>query len=197
MPDRLIKFLKLSVYYYLIFFMYIGILISLSTFLKINLSNVVFRTFIYIVSYILTYFFNKKMWKMWKSKIKEDDLIYQLIFNINNKAIKINAFVDTGNSLKDSINNMDIFIIQNTNQINQDDLKNNQTISVEFNTVNSNCKLKGYIVKNIQINKNYTKVAYINKAILVFVADKLSGNSEYSSLISYETYMDKIQGVLL
>lgn len=196
-PKTLKKFLKLQAYYYIIFFIYIGAIISISTFLKLNLSNVGLKVFIYIIGYIITYLSNKKMWKMWKSNIKNDSYIYELFFKINNKNIKIRGFVDTGNNLKDEINNLDIFVIENTKEFNEKMMNNFQKINVEMYTVNSNCFLKGYIIDNIFIKKNNKYVTSIDKAIIVFIDKKLSINDEYRSLISYDTYIDKLQGVIL
>lgn len=196
-PKKLINFLKFLAYYYLIFFIYIGVIISITTFLNINIKNIFVRVSIYILGYVVTYVSYQRLWKMWKSNIKNDDLVYQIKFKINSKEINIKAFVDTGNSLKDIVNNLDIFIIQNTDNFNQSMVKDFEKTKVDLNTVNAKCSLDGYIAKNIQIFKNSERILNLKKAILVFVDNKLSSKSEYFSLISYDTYIEKLQGVSL
>ena len=140
------------------------------------------------------------MWKVWKSNIKGNDLVYKIMIKSINKTsnnIEINAFVDTGNSLKDVINNLDIFIVQNTNKFNYHMAIKNEKVEVCLNTVNANCKLDGYIFNNILIFKNNKKIVNLNRAVIVFVDRNLSTSNKYNSLISYDTYIEKLQGVSL
>lgn len=196
-PKKLNVFLKLVAYYFLIFFIYIGAIIVICTFFRINISNFFVRNAIYILGYIITNFSNKSMWKMWKSNIKSNDLVYDLIFNIDNKKINIKAFVDTGNSLKDSLNNLDIFIVENTQKLNQQMCNNYIKTEIEFKTVNAKCNVVGYIINDIKVKKNNINILNLDRAIVVFVDNKLSAENEYFSIISYDTYIEKLQGVSL
>lgn len=199
-PSKIVIYLKLIAYYFLIFYIYIGAIIGISTFFNINLNNTYLRIGIYILGYLVTYLLNQRMWKVWKSNIKGNDLVYKIMIKSMNKTsnnIEINAFVDTGNSLKDVINNLDIFIVQNTNKFNYHMAIKNEKVEVCLNTVNANCKLDGYIFNNILIFKNNKKIVNLNRAVIVFVDRNLSTSNKYNSLISYDTYIEKLQGVSL
>ena len=73
LPKELKKYIRLFVYYFLISFLLVGIVISLTLFFNVNISNIIIKNILYIVSGILLFLFNKFMWKMWKSKIKKEN----------------------------------------------------------------------------------------------------------------------------
>lgn len=138
--------------------------------------------------------FNKLMWKMWKSKIKKDNLIYE----INIGDIMIPAFIDTGNNVKDLVNNVDVIFVEDKYY---EKLYFQNYIFKETNiyiyTVAGEEKIKGYFVKDITIKKNKKKICYLSEAIFVFVNRRLSIKDEYEALISYDTYLEKMKGVEL
>ncbi len=138
--------------------------------------------------------FNKLMWKMWKSKIKKDNLIYE----INIGDIMIPAFIDTGNNVKDLVSNVDVIFVEDKYY---EKLYFQNYIFKETNiyiyTVAGEEKIKGYFVKDITIKKNKKKICYLSEAIFVFVNRRLSIKDEYEALISYDTYLEKMKGVEL
>ena len=83
-PNTLKIYLKVFVYYILISFVLVGIIISLTLLFNLNISNELIKVILYIISGLILYLFNKLMWKMWKSKIKKDNLIYEIKMIIKN-----------------------------------------------------------------------------------------------------------------
>lgn len=195
LPKELKKYIRLYAYYFLISFLLVGIVISLTLIFNLDISNIIIKNLLYICSGILLFLFNKFMWKMWKSKIKKDDLIY--VIRVND--VLVPAFVDTGNNVYDYKNNLDVIFIEKNffDKL----LKKNllyKKIDLNITTITeNNDNIQGYIVKNIIILKNEEEICRLNKAVFVFVDKKLNNNNEYNALISYDTYIDKLKGVIL
>lgn len=77
-PKSIKEYLKKQLYYYLISFMYVGIIISVTLLFNISIEKLYVKVGIYIVSGLILYVFNKFLWIMWKSNIKSDDLTYTI-----------------------------------------------------------------------------------------------------------------------
>ncbi len=189
-PKTIPQYLKKVLYYFLLSFLYVGIIISVSLLFKIKLISIKTKIFVYAISGILSYIFNKNMWKMWKSNIKKSDLTY----TINIKGQEINAFVDTGNNVKDILTNLNVIFIDD--KYKQKIINNNKEIIIGFNTISGSSTLKGYIVNNILVYQNKRKIGKIKKIVVCFVKDKLN-KKEYSALIGYDTYIENLKGVTL
>lgn len=182
------EYMKKISCYYLIYFLYIGIIIAFSIIFKINLEKILFKIIAYILSGLLLHFLVKDMWKMWKTKIRYRDLYYTL--KINN--VEINSFVDTGNTVKDPISNLNVIFLNNElkDKIN---LNEYNKVEIEVLTVNGNNIKEGYIVKNVLVIKDGKKIANIPEIILCF---SLIGNTpeKYSAIIGYDTYLENLNG---
>ncbi|MCX8075105.1 MAG: sigma-E processing peptidase SpoIIGA [Clostridia bacterium] len=198
LPKEIVKYFKICLYFYVIATCYIGSVIVITVFLDIKISGFFVKIIVFISGYIITYLSNKNMWKLWKSNIKNNDLIYEIkVYDKRNDSeITFKAFVDSGNSLKDSVSNTDIFLVQRS-IFEQNIIKEKKEVHIPMNTVNGSCVLKGYIYNNIYMFKNGKQVTKLKKAIIIFTDISLSKNNEYSSLISYDTYVEKLQGVEL
>ncbi len=186
-------YLKEIVYYYIISFTYVGIIISITLLFNIPIEKTYIKILIYIVSYAILYVFNNFLWKLWKTDIKKNDLTYKI--NINGHEIQ--AFVDTGNTVKDYINNLDvIFIEKKWYEIFK---KENLFISKEkinINTINSNNEVYGYVIKNIEIFKQ-NETFYFEKMVFVFVDHNINKSLDCTAIIGYDTYVEKLKGVSL
>mgnify|MGYP004609020203 FL=1 len=193
-PNTLKIYLKVFVYYILISFVLVGIIISLTLLFNLNISNKVIKVILYIISGLILYLFNKLMWKMWKSKIKKDNLIYEIKVG----EVIIPAFVDTGNNVKDLVGNNDVLFVESKYY---EKLYNNKlllkTTYIDINTVTGKENVKGYLLNNIVIKKNKQKLCQLKNVLFIFVDRKLNNNDDYEALISYDTYLEKMKGVEL
>ena len=193
-PKTIYELIKKFCYYYLLYFIYIGIVISFSILLKLDLESILNKIFIYIISGIFFHFLCKDLWKMWKINITDRDLFYTLDINGN----KISAFVDTGNSVKDPITSLDVIFLKENleDEIISKNL-NLKKIYINVSTVNGSKIKTGYIIKNIIIYKGKRKIALIDKIILSFSLDNSNTPEKYSAIIGYNTYLEKLKGVIL
>ncbi len=199
-PKKIITYIKQQMYYYLIYITYIGIIISTSILLRINLNKISIRFLLYIVTAFITYIINKYMWKIWISKIKYNELTYKIVINSMNK-IAFKVFVDTGNNVRDPISNLDVIILNSnvyrikTQSKLVDNIKR-EVVTLDISTATGTTKIKGYIYKDISIKKGGIEKVTLGKAIIVFIDEKIS-NNEYDGIISYNTYLEKLEGATI
>lgn len=199
-PKNFMKFVKLQMYYYLIYVIYIGVIVSISVFFKVNLNSFTIRILLYIVTIVITYIINKYMWKIWINKIKYGNLTYKIVINSLNK-ISFKVFVDTGNNIKDPYSNLDVIILNTkmytskSKSLFLDDEKKD-LVSLDISTANGKSKIKGYIFKDISIKKGGVEKLRLKKAIIVFMDEKIN-NDQYDGIISYNTYLEKLEGVII
>ena len=105
---NLYDYFKKFLCYYLIYFIYIGMIIALSISFNVNLENYVYKFAIYIISALILHIVVKDLWNMWKTKLKNRDLYFKLL--IDN--VVVDAFVDTGNSVKDPATSLDVIFLK-------------------------------------------------------------------------------------
>ena len=192
-PKNIIELIKKVICFYMLYILYLGLIISVAIILKLNLEKFLNKIVIYISSGIIFHFMCKDLWKMWKTNIKSRDLYY--ILDIN--GIKVKAFVDTGNNVKDPVTLLDVIFLDE--KLKENILarqKNLQKINVEVITVNGNDKKEAYIVKDIVIYKDKKIITKLDKIILSFTLNS-STPEKYSAIIGYDTYLESIEGVVL
>lgn len=185
---NLYDYFKKFLCYYLIYFIYIGMIIALSTSFNVNLENYVYKFAIYIISALILHIVVKDLWNMWKTKLKNRDLYFKLL--IDN--VVVDAFVDTGNNVKEPITNLNVIFL-NANLKSKLRLEKYKIIDVDVITVNGTDKKQGYIATDIIVIKDGKKIAKIPKIILCF---SLIGNTpeKYSGIIGYDTYLEDLNG---
>lgn len=190
-PKTIIKLLKNTIYYYLFLFTYVGIIIFISLMFDIDLENSYIKISIYSISSILLYIFINNLWKMWKSNIKNNDLIY----NIDIKGNEFVGFVDTGHNVKDMLTNLDvIFIDYKYKEILNKYINEKKKITINISTLNNNISKVGYIFNDIYIYKNKKNIVKIKKIVISFVKDSFV-NEKYNALIGYNIYINNLKGV--
>ena len=180
---NIFEFIKNLISHYLIYFIYIGIIISFSIIFNINLENILIKLALYIFSASILNILIKDL-----CKIKISDLYYELKIN----DVKIKSFIDTGNTVKDPISSLNVIFL-NKNLKNSLNLDVNKKIAFNVSTVSGNDIKEGYIVKNVKVIKDGREIAKIPKIILCF---SLTSNTpeKYSAIIGYDTYLENISG---
>ncbi|MEG1204620.1 MAG: sigma-E processing peptidase SpoIIGA [Clostridia bacterium] len=193
-PKQIKEYIKKVIYFYIISFMYVGIMISLSLLFGIKLDNILNKVLLYIICGMISYIFNKYMWKMWKTNIKKEDLTY----TINIKGQEIPSFIDTGNLVKSKIYNLDVIFLDNK-WYGVLELKGllNKKIDIGVNTVAKKCYIYGYIIEGVKIYKDGKFINNLDKIIFSFSSGSINIEDKYSALIGYNTYIEKLKGVIL
>ena len=68
---------------------------------------------------------------------------------------------------------------------------------INVSTVNGSQIKLGYIIKNIIVYKEEREIALIDKIILSFSLDNSNTPEKYSAILGYDTYLEKLKGVIL
>ena len=120
-PTNFKEMLKLTVFFYLISFVFGGA--ALSVIYMLNSRRITIQNGILIGNYtIRTIFIGVVIacivtiiaFKFVKAKFSKKDLFCNIIIKINNKQIKTKAMLDTGNFLKDPITNIPVVVVEYT-----------------------------------------------------------------------------------
>lgn len=117
-PERFRDFFKVLSVFYIISFAFGGAVFSLFYFIgEGNIINGVFviKNFpssILITGLALGYLLLTFCWDYIKNKIINEELIYDVIIELDNKTAEINAILDTGNSLKDPLSNFPVIVAE-------------------------------------------------------------------------------------
>ncbi len=190
--NNIIKILKSTLIYYLIYFIYLGTVFFFAITLNCNLDILIIKLGLYIFCGIILDVLTNTLWKMWKIKLTNETLYYYLIIN----GVKILAFVDTGNTVKDPLTNLDVIFIDKKykNVILNNHVKR-EHVKILVSSINCESYIEGYVVKNVEIYNKERKVAEISKIIISF---ELNNTQEkYSGIIGYDTYLEYLEGVVL
>ncbi|MEG2348864.1 MAG: sigma-E processing peptidase SpoIIGA [Clostridia bacterium] len=192
-PKTTIIYLKQIVFYFLVNFLYIGIILGITLLFDVKIDNFYKRITMYILSYFILRLFNTNLWKMWKTSIKKSSLTYTL----NIRGQEIVGFVDTGNTAKSLEYGLDILFVDSSYYakiINSSDIT--KKININLNTVNCKSQTNGYILKNIEVYKDSKNIAKIPKIIVCFSSDTMP-SLEYDALINFNTYFECLRGVTI
>lgn len=195
-PKTVKKYLKLQMIFFLIIYVYTGTIIFFALIFNINLNNIFLKFFVYITSFAITYLSTGFLWKMWISKIKKRDLEYEIFYNLGKKRYTVLGFVDTGNSLKDSVSGLDVVIVSKKYMPNKDELNSLEFRKINIKSINGIDCYIGYVFKNLKF-KNYKKEYVVKNALIVFAEEYVLSSTEYNAIISYNTYLEKLEGVFL
>jgi stage II sporulation protein GA (sporulation sigma-E factor processing peptidase) len=120
-PDRFKDFFKAIAIFYIITFAFGGAAFALFYLAGqgrikngiLYISNIVdFPASLLIIGIGLGYLLLVFCWDYIQNKIIRDELIYKIDIVLNNKTAKVNAILDTGNSLKDPISNYPVIVVE-------------------------------------------------------------------------------------
>jgi len=193
-PKTISKYLKITVYYLFLNYLYLGIIIGITLLFNINIENIILKILVYVISALILYLLNKFMWKMWKTNIKKDKLTY----TINIKGQEIFCFVDTGNMVKNYQHNLNVIFLDKRwyEVLNKKCVLNNK-VDTYIHSVIGDSVIAGYIIENLEVYKNKRKIKVIDKIIISFSNQSINIFNKYTGLIGYETYLENLEGVHL
>ncbi len=184
--------IKNIITYYFVYIIYIGTMIISVLITDINLDNILNKLLLYFIVGGIAHILNKHLWKMWKTNITNDELLYNI--RIENEFIPV--FLDTGNMAKDVISNLNVIFLSDSlkDKLLEKNCFNNDNI-IRFNvfTVNGIDEKIGYIVCNIKLYKGKEEIATIPKVIICF-SNITNTPEKYSGIIGYELYLNCING---
>ena len=155
-PNKMKQMIKELVIFYLVSFVFGGCVFALMYFLKpqlVQMKNGMFvGTYPIKVAVIgggLAFALIQISFKLIKSKISKNDVIYKVKICIFEEEVILNALLDTGNLLKEPITGLPVIIVEkkSLNKILPCEILNNlnKIVGGDLNEINSNEKLIKYI----------------------------------------------------
>lgn len=221
-PRSFIRLLKDLVVFYLVSFAFGGCVFALMYFFKPQMAEI--RNGVFVGSYpikvalvgaLIAFVIVQISFKLVKSKLCKKDVIYKVQLIIEDKAIDIQALLDTGNLLKDPITGFPVIIVERTclttvisekilNNIDKilggdiDDLTKdvefNQTISrfrmIPFSSLGKqNGLLLGIKVDSVKVILD-EKIVEVNNAIIGIYDKSFTKNGAYTAIFG----LDMLEG---
>lgn len=118
-PEKLKEFIRLTVVFYLVSFVFGGAAFGLFYFL--NSSGTIYNGVFYIsnfplktliLSSVVAYIVIKLSWDFVKGKVTRENIMVTVSIRFKEKSISLKGLIDTGNSLKDPISNLPVIIVE-------------------------------------------------------------------------------------
>ena len=118
-PEKIKEFMRLTVVFYLVSFVFGGAAFGLFYFL--NSEGSVYNGVFYIndfplrvliMSSVIAYIVIRVSWDFVKGKVTKENIMVPVSIKFKEKSISIRALIDTGNSLKDPITNLPVIVVE-------------------------------------------------------------------------------------
>lgn len=130
--------------------------------------------FLLIFSPIILIIYKKQL-----NKLKEiNSYYYSVDVYLNDKIIKLNAFLDSGNTLVDPITNKKVIISNNKELLKY--LKNNNYYLVPYESINTSG-----LIKCIKVNKIYIKDIGIRKDVVIGITNEKIKVNGVDTILNY------------
>jgi len=119
-PLRIRRFIQALGYFYLITFLAAGILMAgynlnlQSQFTELNegFNLSIQDTWIFLIGIIFLGVLGKFSWRLFQGQVSMDNFLTSLIIKFDDEELEVNAYVDTGNQLRDPLTNLPVIIIE-------------------------------------------------------------------------------------
>lgn len=192
-PKTVKEYLKLITIFFLMSVINVGTITVLTNILNLQKGSGIINIIVYITSFVLSRYFTGYMWKIYKSKIKNEELIYKVIINIGDKKYIYKAFLDTGNNVFSYTYNLPVLFAELVEEDMLNALENKEKFVIKTMTLSQVTNKTAYILDNVEImqNGNNWKV----KVAVVFERMKLSKDSSYNMLLNYNLYAQELGGI--
>lgn len=190
-PKKISIYLKEIFIFYFISIVNTGTYLVLISIFNVNMNSTVIKIGLYMFGYIFIYIIQKQVWKMFKTKLKKTELVYDVYLNNGDKYIAYKGFVDTGNTSKDISSGRVIFYASRKDSI---DLQNREKVKIRINTVNGENLITGYMFDNVIIQKE-ENISFTN--VIVCFTDEIKNSLGCDMILNYETYEELLGGIYI
>jgi len=191
-PKKISIYLKEIFIFYFISIIHTGTYLVLMSMFNLNINSTIVKVILYLFGYIFIYVIYNHVWKMFKTKLKKSDLVYDVYLNNGNKYIAYKGFVDTGNTSKDISSGRSIFYASKKDSI---DLEDKEKVTIKINTVKGESVVTGYMFDNVII-KRESNIKFTD-IVVCFTEEEIKNNLGYDMIMNYETYEELLGGIYI
>ena len=189
-PKETKKYIKEIIVFYFISIINIGTYLIIILLFNVTLNNIL-KIIIYVIGAIIISLINSQMWKMFKFKLRKENLIYDVFVPNNGKYIAYKGFVDTGNTSRHLESSRMIFYANKKDIY----LEEFEIVNIKVNTVNNVENIKGYVIDNVIIkSKNKIRIVDI---VLCFSKENIKNTLGYDMIMNYEVYEEFLGGIYI
>jgi len=192
-PRKISDYIKLSLLFFLVSAINVGVLIVTLNFLNIENAEGITKIIIYVAGFFVSKLFTTHMWKVYKSNITNESLIYDVEVCLGGKQYKYKAFLDTGNNVFSYTNNLPILFAEIIDEDMKEELEHMDFFNITTVTLSNLSNKKAYIFDEIKIIKE--DKTWLVKSAIVFETTKLSRNNSYNMLLNYILYTQELGGI--
>ncbi len=190
LPKSLKKYIKEIITFYFITIINLGTYLIIITLFNVNINNSIIKIVIYIIGSVVIYIINNEIWRIFKLKLKKENLLYDVYIQNNGKYIQYKGFIDTGNTCRHINTGRMIFFANKKNNI---DVSSYKEVEIELSTIAGKGVQKGYIVNNVIIKKeNNIKFADV---VICFTENNIKNQLGYDMIMNYEVYEEILGGI--
>lgn len=197
-PKSFRKLIKNLTIFYLVSFVFGGCVFALMYFIQPQLAQIKNGVFVgayplkvALIGGIISFIIIQISFKIVKTKLNKKDMIHQMEIIINQKTIKINSLLDTGNLLKEPITGMPVIVVEHTSL--------NSVLPTEI--LNNTEKILGgdtdELMKNEELNKIISRFRMIPFSSLGKQNGLLLGIKADSVNIEIDEKIQKINNVII
>lgn len=190
-PKETKKYIKEIITFYFISIINIGTYLIIILLFNVNLNNNIVKTIIYVIGTIVVSLINSQMWRMFKLKLRKENLLYDVFVPNNGIYIAYKGFIDTGNTSRHLESSRMIFYANKKKMY----LDEYETVDIKVNTVNNVENIKGYIVDNV-IVKNKDNIQFVD-IVLCFAKEDIKNRLGYDMIMNYEVYEEFLGGIYI
>lgn len=192
-PKSLSEYIKYVTIYFLVNALNVGTIIVFKMIFNLNTYIYFIKVMAYIVGFVVGKLFITKFWKIYKTNIKEDALIYDVKVKLDKKTYTYKGFLDTGNTVYSDFAGVPIVFAEYIDKDLKERIKTYERFKVRTATLSSVTEKEAYLFENVEVkNKNE---AYRCKVGIVFQENKLSINGEYNMILNYLLYEECLGGI--
>ena len=190
-PKEMKKYIKELLTFYFISIVNVGTYLIIISLFNISLNNSVVKIIVYLIGSIVVWCIKSQMWRIFKLKLKKENLVYDVFVPSNGKYVAYKGFVDTGNTSKHLESSRMIFYANKKNIC----LEGLEKVNINVNTVNNVDNLTGYIVDNV-IVKNKDNINIVD-IVLCFSKENIESSLGYDMIMNYEIYEEMLGGIYI
>lgn len=165
-----------------LFMCYSMTLSGIFTFLNNSRYSYLFNYKTILLALLLFIIASDRIFTYIKSKISLNSLIYRADIIFKDKIVSVNAFLDTGNELRETITNLPVMVIEEC-KINKSQFNKDEIYIIPFMDVSGKIgKLTAFKPSNVILYRENKKE---NKEFIIAITEsKLSNEDEYNALLS-------------
>lgn len=193
MPKKTKRLIKQTYIFLIISTINVGTINILKQVVNLHSNEIYIEIIIYTLSFLISKQIAIRTWRLYKHRLKSNNLIYNVKIKLYKSTLSYKAFLDTGNTVTSKGKN--IIFARESKEFKKEKQKLKK-IKILVKTISSSKGYTAYIPKKvmIEVNQDYRKIQSIG---VVFLEDAMFTNQEYNMILNNNIFEDRLGGISL